>query len=876
MLVSAVPRDHLTAIIDPHDDIAWGPNGRASDVPITERGAPNPLASRSVDGFVPLTPSKSDIAKHLYALFSPEFVQAYPDGWIEIAYGHATTGGNVTAAENFSVFELQDAIKFAEAKNKAGYNIYVGPAIRQGNRPASGRASDNLVVASAFSWAEFDREGDAERIHAILKENYLSPALIVTTGSVPYLRAHLYFRLTDGVSPDRLKAANTSLVGYLGGDSVQNTSRVMRLAGTVNYPTPDKKARGYIAEVVALRQPPDARVFSAEELIGLTVKSNQFRDSCRTNVSRDDGELTTLLEASRLTGNWHNSIRNAIATMIGRNWSDAAIRFACAPYCRGGTEDPDLTPLIDGARQKWNKPNVDQDGLPTIEIEDGELSSLATRGEEVLITAGVAIYQRGGRLVRPIVETVDATRGRQTKIVQLKALDDVYLRDLLCRNARWEKYNARSKARVLVNPPSEVAQTILARTGDWKFPAIAGVISAPTMRPDGSLLTEPGYDRETRLLLVEPPPMPPIPERPTREDAEQALVLLEALLTGFPFDDEVAEASALSAIITPVVRGAFPVTPMHASRAPTAGSGKSFLWDIVASITIGQPMPVLSTGASVEEMEKRLGSALMAGQPLISIDNITGELGGDALCQIIERPFVDVRILGRSESVRVEARGTSLFATGNNFVIVGDVCRRTVTSNLDPQVERPELRQFDFDPVDRVLADRGKYIAAALTICRAYFVAGKPDKAPRLASFEGWSDTVRSALIWLGKEDPVKSMETARAEDPERAELSDMLEAWSRVIGTGSESRRKLADVLTKGLSMSREDLHSELEPSFPDFYAALMAMALRSSGKSMQPDARMFGKWLQRFKGRIVDDRRFMCRSDAKRGNEWWVEQVG
>jgi hypothetical protein len=478
-------------------------------------------------------------------------------------------------------------------------------------------------------------------------------------------------------------------------------------------------------------------------------------------------------------------------------------------------------------------------------------------------------------LVRPIIETVDATRGRQTNIVPLKALDEVYLRDLLCRNARWERYSARSKKPTPVNPPSEIAHTILARAGDWEFPAIAGVISAPTMRPDGSLLTEPGYDKATRLLLVEPPPMPAISEKPTRDDAERALALLEALLTGFPFDDDVAKACALSAMITPVVRGAFPVTPMHASRAPTAGSGKSFLWDIVAAIVIGQPMPVLSTGASVEETEKRLGSALMAGQPLISIDNISGELGGDALCQIIERPFVDVRILGRSESVRVEARGTSLFATGNNFVIVGDVGRRTVTTNLDPRVERPELRQFDFDPVDRVLANRGQYIAAALTICRAYFVSGRPNKAPRLASFEGWSDTVRSALIWLGKEDPVRSMETARAEDPERAELSDMLETWSEVIGTGSESRRKLADVLLKGLSTSRESQHSELEPTFPDFHAALMAMAQRSTGRSVQPDARMFGKWLQRFKGRIVDGRRFMFQSDAKRGNEWWVEKV-
>ena len=103
-------------------------------------------------------------------------------------------------------------------------------------------------------------------------------------------------------------------------------------------------------------------------------------------------------------------------------------------------------------------------------------------------------------------------------------------------------------------------------------------------------------------------------------------------------------------------------------------------------------------------------------------------------------------------------------------------------------MEQPELRQFKFDPVARVLADRGKYIAAALTICRAYMVAGKPNPAPKLASFEGWSDTVRSALIWLGKEDPVKSMETARAEDPERIELSDMLEAWERSLVSVAEA----------------------------------------------------------------------------------------
>jgi putative DNA primase/helicase len=525
---------------------------------------------------------------------------------------------------------------------------------------------------------------------------------------------------------------------------------------------------------------------------------------------------------------------------------------------------------------------VPSDDLPTIEIKDGQLSELATKAEALLIAAGAPLYQRGGELVRPIIETVDASRGRKTKVAQLRILDPVYLRDLLARHAIWLRYDKREEQMNMTNPPYETATTVMARAGEWHFKTIAGVISTPTMRPDGSLLTGQGHDEATGLLLVEPPPMPAIPDQPTKEDALAALKLLEGLLDGFPFVDDVSKACALSAIMTPILRGAFLVTPMHASRAPTAGSGKSFLWDIVAAIAIGQLMPVMSTGANVEETEKRLGAALMAGQPLISIDNISGELGGDTLCQVIERPVVDIRILGRSEKVRVEARGTSTYATGNNFVVLGDLTRRVITVNLDPQMERPELRQFDFDPIERVLADRGKYIAAALTIGRAYVVAGRPGRLPRLASFEGWSDLVRSSLVWLGKADVVQSMESARAEDPERGELSDLLEAWAKVMGREYSNRAKLTDVILKGSSMTRPgpqyDLNNPvaLEPTHPELYTALEALAYRSTGKRGQkPDARLLGNYLRKFKGKIVDGKRFAMEPDPKRGAVWWVEEI-
>ena len=504
------------------------------------------------------------------------------------------------------------------------------------------------------------------------------------------------------------------------------------------------------------------------------------------------------------------------------------------------------------------------DDRPLIRITAGEIAPIATQAEGILIDAGVPLYQRAGTLVRPIIETVDASHGRTTQIAQLKVLDNTYMRDLLCRHTNWQRYDARKSDWVRADPPLAIAATILARAGDWKVPAIAGVISTPTMRPDGSLLIEPGFDAATRLLLVAPPPMPPIPERPTRDDALAALARLEELLPEFPFVDDSAKAVALSAMITPVVRGAFPVAPMHVARAPTSGSGKSYLWDIVAAIVIGQPMPVMAAGRTEEETEKRLGAALVAAQPLISIDNVNGELGGDALCQVIERPNLKIRILGKTEQVQIEARGTSTFASGNNIVIVGDVCRRVITTTLDPQLERPELREFRSNPVATVLADRGAYIAAALTVCRAYVVAGRPAPARKLASFEGWSDTVRSALIWLGKADCVQSMETAREEDPEHSELSALLMAWSEAIGIGYDHRLTLAKVIEIATETEPAG-YPKGTPKHPELLAAIQAVATQR--RTQQTDAKTLGRWMQCRRVRVVNGMRFANVSNPKGG---------
>ena len=278
------------------------------------------------------------------------------------------------------------------------------------------------------------------------------------------------------------------------------------------------------------------------------------------------------------------------------------MRFAQAPPSdaagadagneQAADEDSDAS---EGDERVANEAPVAQT-LPVIKVHP-RISLLTTEAQQMLIGAKVPFYQRGGELVRPIIRTVKAAHGRLTKTAQLKPINPVYMRDTMCRHAHWVRFDGRRKEWVQTMAPMNVAETLLARDGVWPFAEIVGVIACPTMRPDGSLLVKQGYDPATRLILIEPPAMPPIPDQPTRDDALRALALLEELVCESPFENEASKSVALSGLITPVVRGAMPVVPMHVSSAPTAGTGKSFLWDMVAAISIGQRrIPVIAAG----------------------------------------------------------------------------------------------------------------------------------------------------------------------------------------------------------------------------------------------------------------------------------------
>lgn len=533
------------------------------------------------------------------------------------------------------------------------------------------------------------------------------------------------------------------------------------------------------------------------------------------------------------------------------------------------------------SRTNDRQTNNNTSSRPRIKMYAGDHSAIADQVEQVLIDHDVQFFQRSGELVRPISVKLPAAHGANTTAIHLREVNAVFARDMMSRHIDFFRYDARTNDWKPAVAPLPIAATMIERKAEWNFRNITGVISTPTLRPDCSLLIEEGHDAMTGLLLVNPPQMPTIPDKPRRADAIAALNRLKDLFAEFPYVDSASRSVALSGAISAVARGAFPNAPMHACSATDAGSGKSYQNDVIAMVAIGDKMPVMSTGANEEETEKRLASAMIAGQSLISLDNVSIPLKGDSLCQLIERPVVKVRILGHSKQVQVDTRGTLVFCTGNQLSLVGDICRRALLSSLDPKLEQPELRQFRANPIAKVQADRGRYVADALIIVRAYFVAGRPNLAPKLASFESWSDTVRSALIWLGEADPVDSMEATRAEDPERVDLRSLVQAWIGEFGVGEQHRTTIANVVEAAMKMTTNPTTGfKTDPENAELHAACVAACEDMNGRRGHIDAKYLGLWLRGRKGRVIDGMRIMNNSATRGAGKgtstlWWVEKI-
>ena len=158
-------------------------------------------------------------------------------------------------AQRFTLAKLDDAVDMALRMNAAKLNTYImiNPINPETVIKAGKGATDNDIVCAHYSFADADDPQGLKGLTSLADK--LPPDIHVTTGTVPYERSHAYWKLAEPCYDMNLWASKqVHIADQCDTDrSVKNPSRLMRLPGTVSYPSVAKQAKGYVSELVTMK-----------------------------------------------------------------------------------------------------------------------------------------------------------------------------------------------------------------------------------------------------------------------------------------------------------------------------------------------------------------------------------------------------------------------------------------------------------------------------------------------------------------------------------------------------------------------------------------------------------------------------------------------
>ncbi len=517
------------------------------------------------------------------------------------------------------------------------------------------------------------------------------------------------------------------------------------------------------------------------------------------------------------------------------------------------------------------------------EAPDDRVEIVVTTDESVVNDAAIAalasddsIFQRGGKLVHVVTGDTHDGIDRPDNAPRILSISLATLRERLTLNARFvteTKTEDGERETKPAHPPKWNVEAVAAR-GHWSgIRHLAGVVTSPVLRPDGTVLITPGYDPATRLLFDPLGVEFPILSRPTRDDAIRASKELLDLVRDFPFAKSDHRSAWLAFLLTSVSRFAFAgPAPLFAVDANIRGSGKSLLADLVGLIVTGREMSRMANPQNDDEARKRITALAIAADTMVLIDNVDNDLGCAALDAALTATWWKDRPLGKSEIVDLPLNVTWC-ASGNNIVFRGDIIRRVCHIRLDSRLENPEQRDDLTHPDLKgyVLRNRPKLLTDALAILSAYCRAGRSQQTlPTWGSFGAWSDLVRRAIVWVDLPDPAKTRtELTEQSDTETSSLRELIEGWD------------VLDPDCYGLTTSQ--ILKRLTPPDPKqtdpdplekVRGAILDLCPPKEGHSL-PSAGSLGKKLGHLRGRVVAGRCLNHREGRGRRLTWRTESV-
>ena len=319
----------------------------------------------------------------------------------------------------------------------------------------------------------------------------------------------------------------------------------------------------------------------------------------------------------------------------------------------------------------------------------------------------------------------------------------------------------------------------------------------PTIREDGSLLSEPGYDAESGLYLINVPKDICIPTKIGVKQIKTAMETLWKPFQHYRFEDELQSKSAFySAIFTICLRHLFPNVPMFSFTAAKAAAGKTKACQAISRIWFNKNPATLRYTKDEDEMSKVLASCAMAGDRNITFDNVPEnmQVRDPVLAGLLTSPEFDFRILGTNERVKMSPVAT-FFMTGIKLEFSEEIQRRTMQIKIEPH------KIPDNAPTPEAYAskNRSTLISAALTVVRGFHLAKRPKAyQDTLASFEEWG-FIRDMLAYA--DETIPDPKTSISEDLiENEEVSAKKEVVKGLFKLGIMAELRTAEYIANEL----------------------------------------------------------------------------
>jgi hypothetical protein len=359
---------------------------------------------------------------------------------------------------------------------------------------------------------------------------------------------------------------------------------------------------------------------------------------------------------------------------------------------------------------------------------------------------------------------------------------------------------------------------------------LLGISQTPVIDMRGEITDTPGYSAKHSVWIEWPHGELSIPEKPTREDAEKALALInDRLLTELSFDEPfeadrdkrgnllkadwetdefkpVNRVAAIAAVITSAARASMTKAPALVINAHRERTGKNKFIDACAIIATGNRPTTYALGHGSEEHAKRIPAALVLNPPFLLFTNVDHAVFSHDLEAVITDGEVRLRLYGTTDGERsIVSRGVLAF-TGNKIAMPAALARRCLRVTLNAHVENPDRRVFLKDePGALALKHRSEVLGAAFTIIRwgrqnyEHFAKGTKNLA--LGSFPQWAMMIKKPLFELTGVDLDATVDDGIEEGAffnADAELLSALGAWANDPGRkgytplSAEARGKL------------------------------------------------------------------------------------